>query len=60
MAKRDRGPCRCYRERERERGQLQVKISLLYRYISILIGEMRGHRMPVPPVPHILGRDPLI
>ena len=33
---------------------------MLRGYISILISEMRGHRMPVPPAPYILGRDPYI
>ena len=46
--------------RERERGQLQVEIGLLCGYISVLISEMRGHRMLVPLAPHIPSRDPPI
>ena len=45
---------------ERERGQLQVEIGMLCGYITILIGKMGGQRMPVPPLPYILGRDPSI
>ena len=48
------------RERERGRGQLQVEIGLLCGYIGILIGEMKGHKLPTPPTPYILGRDPPI
>ena len=33
---------------------------MLQGYIGILIGEMRGHGMHVPPTPYILGRDPPI
>ena len=45
---------------EREMGQFQVKIGLLHGYNDVLIGEIRGHRMPVPLAPYILGRDPPI
>ena len=45
---------------KRERGQLQIEIGLLRRYIDILISEMRGHMMLVPPAPHISSRDPHI
>ena len=46
--------------RKREKGQLQVKISLLCRYIGVLIGKIRGHRMLVPFAPYIPDRDPSI
>lgn len=42
---------------QRERDQLQVEISMVCKYIDILIGKMKGYRMSVPPVPHIPGRD---
>ena len=42
---------------KRERSWLQVEIGLICGHIGILIGKMRGHRMPAP---HILGRDPSI
>ena len=45
--------------RERE-GSASIEIDLLREYISILISEKRGHRMPVPPAPYIPGRDPFI
>ena len=44
----------------RERGQLQVEIGQLHGYKGVLIGEIRGHRMPLPPAPHILSRYPHI
>lgn len=37
-----------------------TKIGMLRRYISILMGELRAHRMLVLLAPHILGNDPLI
>ena len=45
------------RERERERGLFQVEIGMLRGYICVLIGEMWGQRMPIPPATYILGRD---
>lgn len=45
---------------DREKGQLQVEIGMLCRYIGILIGEIRGHRMSLPPTPPIPSRVPLI
>ena len=33
---------------------------MLRRYIGVLIGEMRGRRMPVLPTPYIPGKDRLI
>lgn len=44
-------------ERERERGLFQVEIGMLRGYICVLIGEMWGQRMPIPPATYILGRD---
>lgn len=33
---------------------------MLRGYISVLINEMQGQRMPVPPAPYIPGKDPPI
>ena len=58
MAKREGGLCYCHTERKRS--QLLVEIGMLCGYINVLIGEMRGHRMPVPPAPYIPSKDPPI
>lgn len=52
------GLCHCHIKRER--GQLLVEIGMLRGHISVLIGEMRGQRMPVPPAHYIPGRYPPI
>ena len=33
---------------------------MFHGYTLVLIGELRGARIPVPPLPHIPGRGPIV